>query len=224
LKSLIDELFSNGGGDHSANLWPAIAYQVAPHILADVLAGRSTAADVAALVDHAQSAVSAGDKWQIAEKEAIGALAIDPATWFDAPVDDTTAEEVASRAEQALGAPEALASWLAYERARTGLPLHAKHVLMSMEEGTVDAASVPQAWRIAWLSDAARKLRRAEPVLLRFGGLQLSGLRTEYARLDASVMEMRRRVVAGNLMLRRPPEGNHSPRPKEMTELVLLRW
>jgi hypothetical protein len=224
LKALIDDLFSNGGGNHSAKLWPAIAYQVAPRILADALASRSSAADVAAFVDHAQSTVSAGDDWHVAEKEAIGALAIDPAAWFDAPVDDTTAEEAASRTDEALRTPEALAPWLAYERARTGTRLHgAEHVLASMEEGTVDAASVPQAWRIAWLSDAARKLRGAESILLRFDGLQLGGLRTEYARLDASVMEMRRRVVAGLLMLRRPPEGNHSPRTREMTELVLLR-
>ena len=129
-----------------------------------------------------------------------------------------------SRADEALGAPEALAPWLAYERARTGTRVQgAQHVLISMEEGTVDAASVPQAWRIAWLSDAARRLRGAEPILLRFDGLQLGDLRTEYARLDASVMEMRRRVVAGNLMLRRPPAGIHSPRTREMTELVLLQ-
>jgi very-short-patch-repair endonuclease len=224
LKPLIGELFGKGSGNHSAKLWPAIAYRVAPRILADVLASRSSAADVATLVDHAKSAVRTGDEWQAAEKKAVGALAIEPATWFDSPISDATAEEVASRADEALRAPEALAPWLAYERARTGTRLHgAMDVLSSMEKGIVDAASVPQAWRIAWLSDAARKLRAAEPILLRFGGLQLGGLRAQYAQLDASVMEMRRRVVASNLMMRRPPEGKHSPRTKEMTELVLLR-
>ena len=38
LKALIDELFSNGGGNRSTNLWSAIACHVAPRILADVLA------------------------------------------------------------------------------------------------------------------------------------------------------------------------------------------
>jgi hypothetical protein len=223
LKALA-ELFSNRGENHSVRLWTAIAYKVAPKILTEVLATRSSAADVAALADSAKSAVNMGDEWHSAAKTAMSALAIDPTSWFGASGGEQTAEQEASRIDEALGAPEALAPWLAYERAKAGARLHgAEHVLTALEEGAIAGASVPDAWRIAWLTDAAKRLRSVEPILLRLDGLRLAGLRSEYARLDASVMEMRRRAVAVGLMLREPPQGIHSPRTREMTELVLLR-
>jgi very-short-patch-repair endonuclease len=155
---------------------------------------------------------------------ATAALAIDIAVWLGASGSDATAEEVAARADEALGAVEALEPWLAYERARVGAnPLGAYHALMSAEDGLIDPDSASNAWRIAWLSDATKRLRAADPILLRFDGLQLGGLRTEYAQLDASVMEMRRRVVAADQMLRQPPAGVQSPMIKKMTELALLR-
>ena len=224
IKDLVDKLSSDTSGNQPANLWTAIAYSIAPRILADALAMRTTPEAVEALAAHARSAVIAGSEWLAAERDAIAALAVDPDVWMGTPCSDATAEEVAARADKALEAFEALEPWLAYERARAGTNLHgAHHALMSAEDGMIDPEKASIAWRIAWLSDAAKRLRSADPILLRFDGLQLGGLRKEYARLDASVMEMRRRVVAADLMLRQPPAGVQSPTIKKMTELALLR-
>jgi very-short-patch-repair endonuclease len=131
--------------------------------------------------------------------------------------------EIADRADRALQASDALAPWLIYARARSEARKHrVMPLLEAMEQGTIDPEDVERAWRIAWLTDAARKLHTSEPILLRFGGLQLDGVRKEYARLDASVMEMRRRAISARLMLRRAPGGIRSPRTREMTELALL--
>jgi very-short-patch-repair endonuclease len=224
LKALADRLFDDSPGGESAGLWPAIARQVAPQLLAEVIAAQSNAADVAVIANCAKDAVKAGDDWQTAAQEAVSTLNIDAAVWFGAPSGQRTADEEASRAELALMAPEALVPWLAYERAKARARSHGgEHVLSAFEDDAFGAADVAHAWRVAWLTDAARKLRGAEPVLRRFDGMQLAGARAEYARLDAAVMEMRRRTVAADLMRRQPPQGNNSPRTKEMTELVLLR-
>ena len=224
IKDLVERFSSDASGNQPANLWTAIAYSIAPRILADALAMRTTAEAVAALADHVRSAVIAGNEWLTAEQNAIAVLAIDLAVWMGTSGSDAPAEEMAARADKALAAPEALQPWLAYERACVGAHLYgAQHALISAEDELIDPDSASNAWRIAWLSDATKTLRTADPILLRFDGLQLGGLRTEYARLDASVMEMRRRVVAADLMFRQPPAGIQSPMIKRMTELALLR-
>ncbi len=150
------------------------------------------------------------------------ALAIDPMVWFGT-AEEATAENIAERANKALEVPDGLNPWLTYAQARTvALQSSGRPLLEAMENGLIDAAEVEEAWRIAWLTDAAQRLYSSEPILLRFNGFQLDDLRKDYARLDASVMEMRRRAVSARLLLRPVPAGLQSPRIKAMTERALL--
>ena len=112
-------------------------------------------------------------------------LAIDPMMWFGS-ADDWTAEEAAGRVSKALDAPDALVPWLNYARVRTGVQHPcARPLLEALENGVIAPEDAEQAWQIAWLGAAARKLYASEPVLLRFAGFQLNDIRGEYARLDS---------------------------------------
>jgi very-short-patch-repair endonuclease len=203
-------------------LWVAIVSSVASGALAEVLGGQKTEQDVANFIMRIRTAAAAGKEWEEAQRNAMELLSINPTAWFGSP-DSWTAEDAVARASEALDAPDALAPWLTYARARSEIgQACAEPLLQAMENGLIDPNDVEQAWQIAWLNDAARRLHASEPILLRFGGLQLNDIRKEYARLDGSVMEIRQRAVTARLMLRRPPEGVRSPRTKEMTELALL--
>jgi len=128
---------------------------------------------------------SAGRAWEEAQETALDGLSIDRAVWFGA-TNEVAADDVAKRAERALQAPEAFAPWLTYARARNDARKHhAAPLLEAMENGSIESTALEPAWRIAWLTDAARKLHASEPILHRFGGLQLNGIREQYARLDA---------------------------------------
>jgi very-short-patch-repair endonuclease len=222
LTAHVGQIFSEQKLHPQTDLWVAIACSVASGVLADALASRKSEKGVADFMLHVRRAATAGSAWEEAQKNAIDVLSIDPAMWFGS-TEEVTAEVIADRAHQALQAPDALFPWLTYGRARSEVRQHcARPLLEAMENGLVDQEDVEQAWRVAWMTDAARRLHASDPILLRFAGLHLDGIRKQYARLDASVMEMRRRVVAARLMLRRPPEGVRSPRTKEMTELALL--
>ena len=222
LTTQISEILDGERHYPQTDLWVAIARSVASGNLADALASRKSEKSVVDFMLLVRKAATAGRAWEEAQRSALDALSIDPIVWFGA-TDELTAEEVADRAETALQAVDALAPWLAYARARSEARKHpVTPLLEAMEHGVIDPEGIEPAWRMTWLTDAARKLHTSEPILLRFGGLQLDGIRKEYARLDASVMEMRRRAVSARLMLRRPPEGVQSPRTREMTELALL--
>lgn len=222
LTAQISEILKGGKHQPQADLWVAIACSVASDSLADALASRTSDKSVADFLLLVRKAAIAGRAWAHAQRGALDGLSIDPTIWFGV-TDELTAEEIADRTELALQAPDALAPWLAYARARSEARKHpVTPLLEAMEHGVIDLEAVVPAWRITWLTDAARKLHTSDPILLRFGGLQLDGIRKEYARLDASVMEVRRRAISARLMLRRPPDGTRSPRVKDMTELALL--
>ncbi len=208
--------------DPQADVWVAIASSVASGVLADTLASRKDAQSVADFIRRVRRAAIAANEWKEVQKLAIDGLAIDPEVWFGS-AEEAMADDISQRANEALRAPGALNPWLTYAQARTAaLESNTAPLLAAMENGLIDPEEVETVWRIAWLTDAAQRLCSAEPVLLRFSGLQLDGIRREYARLDAIVMEMRRRAVSARLMLRRAPEGNQNPRMKLRTELALL--
>jgi hypothetical protein len=203
------------------DLWIAVVSSIASGILAE-LARQKTEQDVENFAMRIKRAAAAGKEWEAAQRNAMELLSINPAIWFGS-TERWTAEEAAVRASEALDTPDALVPWLTYARARSEVRQPcARPLLEAVENGMIDPDNVEQAWQIAWLTDAARRLHASKPILLRFGGRQLNDIRKEYARLDGSVMEMRRRAVSARLMLRRPPEGVRSPRTKEMTELALL--
>jgi very-short-patch-repair endonuclease len=222
LTAQISEILDGGKCHPQTDLWVAIASSVASSTVADALANRTSASGVADFMRLVTDAASAGKAWEEAQRAALDRLAIDPADWFGT-ADEVTAQEIAARAESALQASEALAPWLAYARSRReARKHHVTPLLEAMENGLIESEDLEKAWRIAWLTDAARKVHALEPILNRFGGLELDGIRREYARLDSTVMDFRRRAISSRLMLRRPPEGIRSPRVKEMTELTLL--
>lgn len=211
------------GVDQAEALWPALVTALIPGPLAPAFARLTTPQAVAALAGQVRAAFDAGKEWIAAQGAATAALAIDPEPWFGLPEAAVTAEQAAARAGEALAAPEALAPWLAYQRACAGAHVNgAEHVIAAVEAGAIAAGDAVPAWRIARLDEAARKLHDAEPILMRFDGLKLGGLRAEYARLDTEIMEMRRYIVAAKLMQRQPPAGTKSPKVKELTELALL--
>jgi len=222
LTAQISEILNGEKHEPETGLWVAIACSVASGALAEALACRTSAQSVMDFMLLVRRAASAGKAWEEAQKVALDGLAIDRADWFGA-TDEVEADDVAKRAERAFQAPDALAPWLIYARARNDARKHHVTPLMeAMENGSIETTALEPAWRIAWLTDAARKLHASEPILHRFGGLQLNGIREQYARLDAAVMEMRRRAISARVMLRSLPEGIRSPRTREMTELALL--
>jgi very-short-patch-repair endonuclease len=203
-------------------LWVAVVSAVASGVLADTLGSQKTEQDVANFIMRIKRTAVVGKELEEAQQHAMELLSINPTIWFGSP-DEWTAEDAAERASEALDAPDALIPWLTYARARSEVRQPcAGPLLEAVENGVIDPDDVEQAWQISLLADAARRLHAAEPILLRFGGLQLNDIRKEYARLDGSVMELRQRVVSARLMLRRPPVGIRSPKTKEMTELALL--
>jgi AAA domain-containing protein len=204
------------------DLWVVVVNSLASGILAETLASQQTEQGVGSLTMLIRQAASAGKEWEKAQQSATQLLLVDPKVWFGLG-DEWTTEDAAERASEALNAADALIPWLTYVRARNEIQQPcAKPLLEALEEGVIAPDEVEQAWQIGWLNDAARKLHGSEPILLRFGGLELNDIRKEYARLDGSVMETRRRAVSARLLLRRPPEGVRSPRIREMTELALF--
>jgi hypothetical protein len=213
------------GGDAPPALndfWPAIAREIAPGRLADNLEQRDGEASVAAFMRCVVAAAVAGRELGEAQDRALAALQFDAAKWFGSSA-DIPAEAIAERAAAAVRHPDGLALWLAYATARGEADRPGAGPLIdAMAEGTVALDRIAQAWRIAWLTEAARRLHASNPVLLRFDGPRLDGLRREYARLDAAVMELRQRAVAARLMRRPAPEGIRGTRTRDMTERALL--
>jgi very-short-patch-repair endonuclease len=220
------EALGEGGDTLTAqtDLWVAAVRSVSAGVIAETLEQRVRSAEQAAtamrLVAEAAMACRA---WRESELRAVQVLALDRARWFGSD-DEPGAEAIAGRAEAALAQPEALVPWLAYERAREQACAHnCGPLAAAMEAGVIDPARIDRAWRIAWLTEAARRAQRANPLLLRCNGLQLNGIRAEYARLDGEIMEMRRRLIAVRLMRRPVPEGTQSPVVGQKTEKALLR-
>ena len=213
-------------GEHEppslSDFWVAITRELAPGILADALSKREDEASVADFVRCVITAAEAGRDLQQAQRHALETLQADSMTWFGSRT-DISAEQMADRADAAVKHPEGLDLWLGYARARREISQPGTVPLVeAMEGGVFDADRIGQAWRIAWLTHAVRRLHASEPVLLRFNGAHLDDVRKEYVRLDSAVMELRRRAIAARLMQRRPPEGVRGPRACDMTELALL--
>ena len=143
--------------------------------------------------------------------------------WFHNSPDPTLAG-IASRARFAAANPEALSAWLEFDRI---------HSLSDgkAESSLVEAAAanlIPhQKLSIAFdylVFDAlARQAFKRAPQLMSLSGKSLDSLREEYRNIDAEVMELRRAVIAAQLLKRKAPEGRSSGLKSEQTEMALIR-
>ncbi len=163
------------------DLWIAVVSSIASGKLADALARQKTEEDVENLAMRIKRAAAEGKEWEEAQRNAMELLSINPTIWFGS-TEQWTAEEAAVRASEALDTPDALVPWLTYARARSEVRQPcARPLLEAVKNGMIDPDDVEQAWQIAWLTDAARRLHASKPILLRFGGRQLNDIRKEYA-------------------------------------------
>jgi very-short-patch-repair endonuclease/archaellum biogenesis ATPase FlaH len=131
---------------------------------------------------------------------------------------------VASRARRAATNPGSLTDWLDFDRVyRLSEGKPEAGLLEAAAAGRVPCQQLDIAFDYLVFDALARQAFKRAPQLLSLSGKSLDILREEYRSIDAEVMELRRAVIAAQLLKRKPPEGRFSGLKSEQTEMALIR-
>ncbi|MGH7025421.1 MAG: DUF4011 domain-containing protein [Caulobacteraceae bacterium] len=171
-------------------------------------------------VEHCAAAALAA---ATAEEAFSAATGLEEEYWFgETARADLT--EISGLARRAAARPELLPVWLDFHRA---FNLSNKEFESSLSVAGADreipSAAMPIALDFLVFDAIARAAFADNPTLLSTSGKSLDVLRSEYAAIDAEVMELRREHIASTLLAKRPPEGRASGRKADLTEMALVR-
>lgn len=132
--------------------------------------------------------------------------------------------QLIARCQRAAGNVPALRDYISFllaERAarQTGLG----PVLDAYVHADQDYHSLGEAVELVFFRSAAEQTLNAAPKLKRLSGSTHEQLRLRYQRLDREYIELRRKLLASELVHWSVPEGNAVGRVSELTELALVR-
>ncbi len=146
--------------------------------------------------------------------------------WFGGPYERAPLELHLARIDEALEAGKTSArQWLHYDRGRQDVMADSDAWKLARLAEHGDLPSEHAGTAYAWLvmESLARRLGEEHEPLRRMDARRLNDIIGQYRRLDAEVMQLRRRLIAAELAQARPPEGQQAPRKRDLTEMALLR-
>lgn len=204
------------------SLWASVLKAAAPVELQPILHPASTDEQWGEAVNRSQACAEAAKALSSAEGAFAEATTFDPKLWFsgDAP----TLEGIVSRARYASQHADRLPAWLDFDRARAAAAGQLEEPLVELAlQGKVDPQQLSLGLDFVVFDSLARAAFRDTPTLLSISGKSLDVARSEYAALDAQVMELRRAKIAADLFKALPPAGRQSGLKSELSEMALIR-
>jgi very-short-patch-repair endonuclease len=158
-----------------------------------------------------------------AERAFVDGTNLDEEYWFGSdgrPDFASVARQAHSAAENA----ELLPAWLDFDRAYKSSDVQFEApVAVAGADAAIEPELMPLALDFLVFDAIARTAFASNPGLLSASGKSLDVLRSEYAALDAEVMELRRAHIGAQLLTKKPPEGRNSGRKSDLTEMALIR-
>ncbi len=175
------------------------------------------------LVEVVRQSSNAAQQAMQAEQAFVAATDLDQDYWFG--LDGRPhLEGVSAQARLAAAHADKLPGWLDFDRALKSAEVEFEAPLaVAAADGTLATDALPLAFDFLVFDAIARDAFAANPSLLKMSGKSLDVLRSEYAALDAEVMELRRAHIAATLLTKRPPEGRSSGRKADLSDMALIR-
>jgi very-short-patch-repair endonuclease len=147
-----------------------------------------------------------------------------PGTWEDAASQTPLAATV-SRLRMAKGRAATLTDWAAYQRRRHAVA-RVKGTAAFLERidtrPSLSASKVPTAFNAIFYRSLAESVLRDQPELDQFTGTVFAAKREDFARLDAQLIQQQGPHLAQQLARRPVPQGVHSHKVADLTELQLI--
>jgi very-short-patch-repair endonuclease len=146
---------------------------------------------------------------------------IDPQEWWG-PKPWTLAmlERVA---EAALGEADTLSSWLAFQRAASGVKSAKLNEITKLADSkSIAVADLVAAYTYVLYNTLAQELTRERPQLFRFSGLQQEAVRERFVQFDKDLIELNRQSAALRASRRLVPPGIRCDPVGQWTELELI--
>jgi very-short-patch-repair endonuclease len=206
-----------------SNFWSSIVEFFVPASFAEAALSAESAESWQALEKKAYDLSIATTKMLEVERQFCETTALNSAWWFGLK-ERPTAAAIASRAKLAAAHCGSLNGWLEFDRVYkscTGgveVPL-LEHCI----EGAIPPHDLITALEFIVYDGLARQAFNAKPALLMASRPGLEAARSEYASLDAEVMELRREHIASTLARQKAPRGRQSGTRSELTEMALIR-
>lgn len=204
------------------SLWNAVLQVAARDEFHPILRAVVTDEDWAKAVEQSQACAAAATELTAAENDFANATAVDLQLWFSG--NQPTLEGVVSRSRHASHHADQLPAWLDFDRARTAAIGQIEEPLVELAlQGEIDPQQLSLGLDFVVFDSLARAAFRDTPALLSISGKSLDVVRSEYAALDAQVMELRRAKIAAELFKAQPPAGRQSGLKSELSEMALIR-
>jgi hypothetical protein len=180
-------------------------------------------AEWAALVHMVEACSAAAGEAMQAEEAFVAATGLDEEFWFGEG-GRPGLEGISSQARLAASRPDLLPGWLDFDRAfKLSDSDFEAPLAVAGADGTLTPDIMGVALDFLVFDNIAREAFVSHPALLSTSGKSLDVLRSEYAAIDAEVMELRRAYIASTLLTKKVPEGRSSGRKADLTEMTLVR-
>ena len=209
-----------------AALWVAVLAAGCGQQLADAVVKARPAVGWSRIKETLQAVVETRQSADRAEAAFRDATGLDESRWWRS-VQPESVHDRLGRIQRALAEPDALATWLAFDRA-------AREVTMSEMEAATDIARQAIAGQLPFdrlvdlcdhvLFDAlARAVFAMRPIVKKLASKQHKQIRDHYRSLDEQVMELRRARIAHDLAQRFVPPGRSGAKVGDFTNLELIK-
>jgi very-short-patch-repair endonuclease/nuclear transport factor 2 (NTF2) superfamily protein len=158
--------------------------------------------------------------------ECVHALAdINPQLWLG--VDDFGDADVSAliqRNKIAVENRDCLQDYLAFLLSEdTACDLGLGPLLKAFEDANEDYSLLSEAAEMVFYRSAAEQILNADPRLKRHSGTTHDQLRVQFQQLDREFLEIRRKLLASDLLRRPVPYGNAVGRVSELTQMALVQ-
>jgi very-short-patch-repair endonuclease len=216
----LDEITEVLAGKGSANSYWELGLRATARPAIAAIAQRS---EWNALIRVVEACSKAAKAAILAERAFAAATDFDEDYWFGEG-GRPPFEGISSQARLAASRPDLLPGWLDFDRAFNHSHQEFEAPLsVAGADGAIAPVTMPLALDFLVFDAIARAAFAANPSLLSTSGKSLDVLRSEYAAIDAEVMELRRAQIGSTLLTRRVPEGRASARKADLTEMTLVR-
>ncbi len=210
-------------GVEASSFWRLGVFAIATPAIAAVAQDAVIDADWTDLIRVVEACSMAAVEALKAEEVFVAATELDEGLWFGEG-GKPHLEGISSQARLAASHPHLLASWLDFDRAfKVSDTQFEAPLATASADGTIAPDTMGVALDFLVFDNIAREAFAKHPALLSTSGKSLDALRSEYAAIDAEVMELRRAHIASTLLTKRVPEGRSSGRKADLTEMTLVR-
>jgi len=152
----------------------------------------------------------------------------EPALWADPSKRSTSeyAQDLARRTRAAYDQMPRLLPWSQYVQARRkATELHLDDFVSNLEAGIIPGDKLEHAYEYRFYASIAQGIFDKSKPLRTFSGTRHSSVRTDFAKLDHEIIELRGlQVAAACVKHSAPPRGVGGARVNDKTEMVLLDY